>query len=74
MKLKHCITALLLIAAINFTPLIVNAQIEFGDEGGDPDAPTEVPLDGGIGILVAAGVAYGIKKKYEHNKEQQTEK
>ncbi|TKK70292.1 hypothetical protein FC093_05970 [Ilyomonas limi] len=72
MKLKHCITALLLIAAINFTPTRVNAQVEFGDEGGDPD--TNVPFDGGIGILVAAGVAYGIKKKYEHNKEQQAEK
>lgn len=29
-----------------------------GFPGGDPD----VPIDGGVGILVAAGVCYGIKK------------
>jgi hypothetical protein len=29
-----------------------------GDPGGDPDAP----VDGGIGLLMAAGVLYGIKK------------
>lgn len=37
--------------------------------GYDPD----VPIDGGAGILVAAGVAYGIKKirdKRKQNKEE----
>ena len=29
-----------------------------GDPGGDPDAP----IDGGIGILLGAGVLYGIHK------------
>ncbi len=29
-----------------------------GFPGGDPD----VPLDGGVGVLLAAGVYYGIKK------------
>ncbi len=27
----------------------------------DPDAPS-VPIDGGVGFLLAAGVAYGLKK------------
>ena len=30
------------------------------DNGGDPD----VPIDGGIGFLIAAGIGYGIKKTY----------
>ena len=37
-------------------PSICNAQL--GDPSGDPDAP----IDGGVGVLIAAGVGYGIKK------------
>ena len=44
-----------------FFPGIVQAQI---DPAGDPDAP----LDGGLGILIAAGVGYGIKKMRDHNR------
>ena len=33
-----------------------------GDEG-NPDE--QVPFDGGVSLLVAAGVAYGAKKAYE---------
>ncbi len=29
------------------------------DPGGDPDA---VPIDGGVSLLIAAGVGYGAKK------------
>lgn len=29
------------------------------DNGGDPDAP----IDGGVGLLIAAGIGYGLKKK-----------
>jgi hypothetical protein len=67
MKLKHCITALLLVAAINFTPAIVHAQTDGdpGDPGGNPDDPIDVPFDGGISVLVAAGVAYGLKKRHD---------
>jgi len=31
---------------------------------------TDTPIDGGIGILVAAGVAYGIKKYRDERKRQ----
>jgi hypothetical protein len=30
-----------------------------GDPGGDPDL---IPIDGGLGFLLAAGVGYGVKK------------
>ena len=71
MKFKLFIAAALLIIAINFTPAIVHAQPEGPS---DPDEePTEVPFDGGISILVAAGVAYGVKKKYDQQKQQEKE-
>jgi hypothetical protein len=34
------------------------------DNGGDPD----VPIDGGVGILIAAGVGLGLKKKLKRKK------
>ena len=32
---------------------------------GDPD---NVPIDGGVGILLAAGVTYGLKKIYDNKR------
>jgi len=42
-------------------PGVLHAQI---DPAGDPDAP----IDGGLGILIAAGVGYGLKKIRDHNR------
>ncbi len=44
-------------------PILVNAQ-SIGDDSGDPDSP----IDGGLSILVAAGVGYGIKKIRDERK------
>ena len=40
------------------------------DPLGDPfcDGDTDIPLDSGIGILIALGAIYGIKKKQENPK------
>ena len=84
MKLKHCITALLLIVTVNFSPIIALADEPIGDGGmalddgtGTSDVPidpdTPVPFDGGVSMLIAAGVAYGLKKKYDHNKQKTEE-
>jgi hypothetical protein len=45
------------------------AQETDGDPGGGPGDP-DVPFDGGISLLVAAGVAYGAKKAHEAKKKQ----
>lgn len=37
-------------------PLLSNAQPGFGDDVND------VPIDGGLSVLVAAGIGYGLKK------------
>ena len=43
-------------------PAIVNAQPSFTDDVSD------VPIDGGLSLLVAAGVGYGAKKIREKRK------
>ena len=50
-----------LVLLLNFFPGKVNAQIDPGD---DPDAP----IDGGLSLLLAAGVGYGIKKRRDSRK------
>ena len=36
-----------------------------GEPGGDPDL---IPIDGGLGFLLAAGVGYGVKKAREYRR------
>jgi len=55
-KIRTGITIALLFASIA-TPMLAMAQID--GVPGDPDA---VPIDGGLSLLMAAGVGYGAKK------------
>jgi len=44
-------------------PVMVTAQEEDPDDGSwNDEAPDEVPVDGGLTLLVATGIGYGIKK------------
>jgi len=56
-----------LVATICFIILSITsfAQGPGGDPGGDPDL---IPIDGGLGFLLAAGVGYGIKKARDFRK------
>jgi len=40
-----------------------------GDPGGDPDL---IPIDGGLGFLLAAGVGYGAKKARDLRKKKES--
>lgn len=68
MKLKTFLTATILVCALSYAPPL-NAQ---PNPGGDPDA--KVPIDGGVSLLVAAGVAYGAKKAHDKRKKNRQEK
>lgn len=64
---------LLLFISIVIVPAFVMADP--GDPGsggeGDPTNPindAELPFDGGVSLLVAAGVAYGLKKANDKRK------
>jgi hypothetical protein len=63
LSLRACMLALLLVFSI-----AVNAQ-------GDPDDPDDwdndpegVPVDGGLSVALAAGVAYGLKRVLKSKK------
>ena len=53
---------LLALLAVLFLPTLLHAQPGFDDEVND------VPIDGGLSLLVAAGVGYGAKKLIEKRK------
>ncbi len=60
MKKFICIFCLLMIASL---PLLAQEE-ELGSEaGGGPSLGGDVPVDGGLSLLLAAGVAYGIHKR-----------
>jgi hypothetical protein len=56
MKLKTSTIQLAVLLALFLVPSLLHAQPGFGDDVDD------VPVDGGLSLLVAAGVGYGIKK------------
>lgn len=39
--------------------------------GDDPDTP--IPFDGGLSLIIAAGVGYGAKKAYDAKKKKQAD-
>jgi hypothetical protein len=64
---KIRVYVLLVIALIS----IMNVYAQpTGDPTGDPDATPveEVPIDGGLSLLLVAGIAYGAKRAYDNKK------
>ncbi len=57
------LTILCLVVMLAF-PVLAHAQGP--DPGGDPD----VPIDGGLSLLLAAGVSYVAKKGYDARKKK----
>ncbi len=56
MKLKISTIQLLLVAICFLVPCLLHAQPGFGDDVDD------VPIDGGLSLLIAAGAGYGLKR------------
>lgn len=69
MKLKSLLTTAML-TAFSFIMYIPTVLAQLPDDPGvDPD---EIPIDGGLSLLIAAGVAYGAKKAYDKRKKDKT--
>ena len=62
---KYVVTSLIVIACI-INPLKSAAQI---DPCTDPLDPC--PIDGGLSLLIAAGIGLAAKKAYDHKKQKQ---
>jgi len=56
----------LLVVFVSITSLL-HAQLP-PDPGGDPN---NAPIDGGLSLLIAGGVGYGVKKIREKRKKQE---
>jgi hypothetical protein len=65
MKLHTCINAKTLLIII---VLLLPTMQVFAEGIGDIDTDPDVPIDGGLSLLVAAGVGYGAKKLKEKRK------
>jgi hypothetical protein len=57
-----------LFVSLIILPAIIQAQPDNSTDIVDPDAP----IDGGVGLLVAAGIGYGIKKVRDNKKKKAT--
>ncbi len=55
---KYVFIPVILLILVMAFPSLASAQFESFPDGGNPDAP----IDGGLSLLVAAGVGYGAKK------------
>ena len=66
MKLNSLLTTVFIVGSICL-PALLHAQ---GDPGPDPDP---VPFDGGLSLLIGAGVAYGFKKAHDKRKKRKQE-
>ncbi len=63
--MKKFIKTAMAILILLFTIQYVKAQPDFDDEVQD------APIDGGVGILVVAGIAYGMKKRNKMKRESE---
>ncbi len=54
---------MLVTVAAMLLPSLLHAQPGFGDDVGD------APIDGGLSLLVAAGIGYGAKKLHQNRKQ-----
>ena len=65
--MKNIITTLVLILAVSAISLAQNFS---GPPSFNPDV-LDNPIDGGLGLLLGAGAAYGAKKLRDHRRKRQ---
>jgi len=65
--MKTKVRTLFAVILFSCTSAVVTAQGLPGDPGGDPGG-TNVPIDGGLSLLIAAGIGIAAKKGYDKRK------
>lgn len=68
--MKHVLHSAALLGALWALPVLV-AQAQPGSGGPAPTAgPTTTPIDGGVSLLLASGVAYGLRRLKQRRQKQ----
>ncbi|HEX5024052.1 MAG TPA: hypothetical protein VFV68_02220 [Agriterribacter sp.] len=69
MKLRSLSTTMIIVCLIIVCCLLYAPALhaEVPDPGTDPD----IPIDGGLSLLIAAGIGYGAKRAYDKRKKAQ---
>ena len=65
MKIRPLATVICIVLGMVIFPSFLSAQ----PGGGGPDPDPSVPIDGGLSLLIAAGVGYAAKKAHDKRKE-----
>lgn len=63
MKAKYILLQSIFLMIVLLLPSLLQAQ-----PGGLPGNPDNAPIDGGLSLLIAGGVGYGVKKLREKRK------
>ena len=68
-KYSSFFVSFLIVFTILFVcPLLIHAQAPT-----DPGVDADAPIDGGLSLLVAAGIGYGVKKHRDNRKKKNAE-
>ena len=67
---RQILYPLIVIVIFLLAPTAIFAEFDPNDPGPpDPDSTTEnVPIDDGLIVLIAGGIAFGVKKAYDQKK------
>jgi len=60
----------LLIFSLAFTLLVLPFLVKDASAQPPPPPPQDIPIDGGLFLLIAAGATYGARKLYKQQKEE----
>ncbi|RLD52292.1 MAG: hypothetical protein DRI94_03610 [Bacteroidetes bacterium] len=61
---------ILLVFLIVFTLLVLPILVKDAAAQPPPPPPQDIPIDGGLFLLIAAGATYGARKLYKQQKEE----
>jgi hypothetical protein len=69
--MKHAAYFFCVLGLFTLLPGQLSAQFDQPAPPDVPETPQDMPIDGGLSLLLAAGAAYGIKKYRDNKKDAQ---
>lgn len=61
---------ILFVLVLVFTLMILPVLVKDAAAQPPPPPPQDIPIDGGLFLLIAAGASYGARKLYKQQKEE----